>query len=130
MKVDTSDIAFYVLQNSEGKFFRRKGYGGYGDTWVEGLGTARVWTKIGGARSQVTFFANHYPKYPPPKIIKLTVAATEVIDETERIAAAREKKRKQEERREVWAAEQRLKKAQEDLERAKENLEKEQKRRR
>jgi len=124
--IDTSDLAFYVVQNSEGKFFRRKGYGGSGDTWVEGLGTARIWAKIGAARSQVTYFANHYPSYPPPKIVKLTVTATEVIDETERIAAVREKKSRQKEKREVWVAQQRLKQAQSDLKKAQDDYDREQ----
>lgn len=126
--MDINSIAFFVVQNSEGKFFRRKGYGGHGDTWVDGLATARVWTKISGARSIVTFFANHYLNYPPPKIVKLTVAATEIIDETERIAAARAKKQKKLERREIWLAEQNLKKAKEEFNRAKEKYEQEQKR--
>jgi hypothetical protein len=121
---NTQELAFYVVQNNEGKFFRRKGYGGSGETWVDDFSKARVWSKISGARVTVGFFANHYPKYPPPKIIKLTVSATEVIDETDRINAAKEKKRKREEKRAVLEAERQLKVAKEELDRAKERYEK------
>ncbi len=127
--MDTSEIAFYAVQNSDGKFFRRKGYGGSGDTWVEGLKTARVWTKIGGARATVTFFANHYPQYPTPKIIKMSIGSTEVIDETARVTAARDKKRKQEEEREVREAQYKLKQAEEDLQKAQERYDREKRKR-
>ena len=124
--MDIDKIAFYVVQNAEGKFFRRKGYGGSGETWVESFGKARVWTNITGAKSTVTFFANHYPKYPPPKIIKLTVGDVEVIDETERLAAMKLKKQKQKETQKVREAKQKLNKAKEDFENAKANYEREQ----
>src|SRR3954464_4028015 len=100
-----------MVQNNEGKFFHRKGYGGGGDTWVEKTDTARVWTKISGARSIVTFFANHYPQYPTPKILKLTVGKTEVLDETERVASVKAKKQKLRDGREVRESKRRLEEA-------------------
>jgi hypothetical protein len=117
-----SDLTFFVVMNSEGKYFRRKGHGGYGDTWVEDIQRARVYAKIGGARGTVTFFANEYPQYPPPSIIKMTVTATEVIDETARIQAAIAKKKKQEEEYEVKEREHKLEDAKKALERAKKRL--------
>lgn len=124
--MDTSDIAFFVVQNSDGAFFRRKGYGGSGETWVKTLSTARVWTKIGGARSTVTFFANHYPNYPVPKIIKMTVAATEIIDENDRIEKAKAKRAKQERESELRESKRRMEEAQRDLQKAQERYDREQ----
>ena len=94
------DLTFYVVINSDGQYFRRKGYGGGGNTWVDGLATARIYAKIGGARAIVTFFASN-PNYPPPKIVKLTVSAAEIIDETERIEKAKARKKKEIETREL-----------------------------
>ncbi len=88
-------IDFYVVMNSDGQFFRAKGYGGSGSSWVDSLDTARIYAKIGPARNTVTFFATNYPDYPRPTIVKLSANATEIIDEKERVdkAIARKKKR-------------------------------------
>ena len=53
----------YVVRNREGRFFRAKGFGGSGQSWVEDLGKARFYTKIGQAKSRVTFFSREYPQY-------------------------------------------------------------------
>lgn len=72
-KFTTEATNLYVVINSDGHYFRRKGYGGYGDTWVASMNTARVYAKLSQARSVVTFFANSYPQYPTPKIVRLQV---------------------------------------------------------
>lgn len=66
---DLAKFELYVVRNKEGKFFRRKGYGGYGDTWVEGIATARIYANIRGARTIVAFFANKYPQFGVPEIV-------------------------------------------------------------
>ncbi len=53
----------YVVRNKEGKFFRSKGFGGYGQTWVTELEKAKFYPKVGQAKSRVTFFAGAYPQY-------------------------------------------------------------------
>lgn len=126
--MDIANVFFYVVQNSNGEFFRRKGYGGSGSSWVKSIDTARVWIKISGARSVVTYFANNYPGYPVPKIVKLTITATEVIDETERVEKARLKKKQALEQRELLEAKRRLKAAEEAVEKAQQRLEQEQRR--
>ncbi len=72
----------YVVRNRDGQFFRAKGFGGSGDSWVDDLGKARFYAKIAPAKSQVTFFAKHHPKYGTPAILEFTldVAAAKVID--------------------------------------------------
>lgn len=52
----------------------------------------------------------------------MTVAATEIIDETERLKKAKEKREKQQREQDLRAAKWRLAKAQEDFENAQERL--------
>lgn len=80
----SEDIEFYAVQNAAGQYYRAKGLGGTGDRWVSELKRARIYSRIGPARSQVTHFSRD-PKYPPPKLIRLIVSKLEVVDETERI---------------------------------------------
>jgi len=90
------DLELYVVRNGEGKYFRSKGYGGYGNNWVDELKQARIYAKIGPARSQVSFWATNYPKYGTPEIVVLTVSATKVLQEDDRVkkAALRRKREK------------------------------------
>ena len=84
-------LVLYAVRNSEGKFFRAKGYNGGGETWVADINKAKIYGKIGGARGTITYFAND-TKYPVPDLLKLTVGSIEVIDETKRVQKAKEKK--------------------------------------
>lgn len=115
-------LIVYVVRNSSGQFFRAKGYGGGGDTWVNDINKAKIYGKIGGARGTITWFANNYPNYPTPELIKLTVTGMEVIDETERVRKAKEKKAKAEAERQKANAERALKDAEENFKRAKNTL--------
>lgn len=115
-------VAFYIVMNNDGQFFRRKGYGGCGKTWVDEPATARIYVKPGPARAAVTFFANSYPEYQPPKILKIEVGTIEVIDEAERLAKAKERKVKARATRELRAKQHDLDRAQAELDRAKEKL--------
>ena len=47
------NLELYVVRNKEGKYFRTKGYSGYGDTWVDDIQKAKVYPKIGQARSRL-----------------------------------------------------------------------------
>ena len=116
---EITNLQLFVVRNSEGKFFRAKGYHGSGDTWVDGIAKARIYAKLSGARSIVSFFANNYPDFDPPVIVKMSVSETEVLDETERIKKQQEKKRKQQEMREITQREWEFKRAKKELEDAK-----------
>lgn len=113
---------FYVVVNSDGQFFRRKGYGGYGNTWVDTLDTARVYVKIGQARSVVTFFANNYPQYPVPSLVKMTIGAVEILDETLRVAKAQAAQERAAARREERNRQEAVDRAQRALDQAQERL--------
>jgi len=121
--MDEQEVAvFYAVRNSDGQYFRAKGYGGGGASWVDTIEKAKIYPKIGTARSRVTWFANNHPSYPTPVIVKLVVTRTEVIDEKERVAKAKENKKKRMHQREVRQKQFALESAQRDLERAQERL--------
>ena len=90
--MDTLEL--YVVRSKDGKYLRAKGYAGTGESWVTDLKKAKIYPKLSTARSQVTFWAGNYPKFGVPDIIKLTITASEVIDETSRVDKALLKKRK------------------------------------
>jgi len=78
-------LVLYAVRNSDGQWFRRKGYGGYGKTWCGEFHKARIYTAPKGARGVVTWFARQYPDYPPPHLVALHIGAVEVIDESDRL---------------------------------------------
>jgi len=111
---DTLD--FYAVRNRDGKWFRRKGYGGYGETWVDDVKQARIYTKIGHARSIVSFFVGRWPEFGVPSIHHFVAVEKEIIDEEARIEASR----KRQEMAEARAEERRAKR---DMAEAKARLE-------
>jgi hypothetical protein len=48
----TATLTLYAVRNREGKWFRAKGYGGYGDTWTPDIGKAKLYSKIARARAE------------------------------------------------------------------------------
>ena len=115
-------LVLYAVRNSSGQFFRAKGYSGSGATWVDDINKAKIYGGTGGARSVITWFANHFPDYPTPELIKLTVTEMEVMDETARIKKAQERKLKAEKEREARIAKYELERAQRNLDEAQARL--------
>lgn len=118
------NLEFFAVRNSSGQYFHNVGYGGYGKSWVDDLSKAKIYTKIGQARSRVTWFSRNHPEYPMPVIIKIIANRAVVLDETERVKKAILSKQRTEIRREEESAKQSIKYAEEDLKRAQEKLEK------
>lgn len=87
-------ITLYAVKNHEGKYFRARGYGGYEVSWVDELSKAKIYPKIGQARSQATFWKKTYPEKPTPVILELHVTTTTEINEVERIKKSIVKKTK------------------------------------
>ena len=85
------ELSVYLVQNTEKKFFRAKGYAGSGLSWVDEPEKARIYAKIGQARSIVSYYAKHYPDFGIPVIIKLSFGKSEIIDEKERLLKVLEK---------------------------------------
>jgi hypothetical protein len=123
-KNDPLQLSVYIVRNQEGKYCRTKGYGGYGSTWVDDILKAKVYTKLSGARTRVGYFANAWPQYGVPSIIKLMVTEVEVLDEADRVAKSREDKRKKKLAREASIQRAKLRHAQESYDRAKKELDK------
>lgn len=113
MVIDMStpiDFAVYAVANADGQYFRAKGYGGEGATWVDDIVKAKIYPRIGQARSRITYFANHFPSYPVPHLVKLKITELEILDEDERVEKAKLKKIKEKEMKEIrrkqWAVDQ------------------------
>jgi len=87
----SEQLILYVVRNREGKFFRRKGFGGGGDSWVEDIRKARIFGKIAGARAVVGFFSKQAAQYGLPEIVPMVALICKPIDETERIRVRDEK---------------------------------------
>jgi len=95
------DLKLYAVRSKDGKWFRRKGYGGYGNSWVNTLtGGARIYNKPGYARAIVTYFAKHHPSYGYAQIVEFTVSETKVIDVEQEVQDSIQKKADREARQE------------------------------
>lgn len=116
--VDVSGLEFYLVRNKEGKWLRSKGYGGVGECWVDDVKRAKVYGRIGPARAQVSYWANQYPKYGVPDIVKLTISGFTILNEAERIKKQAEKKKEAAKKRELADKKWRLEQAQKELEEA------------
>lgn len=91
-----NNLTMYAVINSQGQYFKSHNINTIGvvGTWVNDINNARVYTRTGGARTVITYFANNYPNVSLPKLLKLTLSNVEVIDETDRIQKALDKKAK------------------------------------
>lgn len=113
--MSTALLTMYAVRNQEGKFFRAKGYGGYGDTWVDDIEKAKIYPRIGQARSRVTFFANTYPQYGIPDLVELRVTEMIAVQEVKRV-------KKSQNRKEKYAADMKKKHAEWEKQRAEEKI--------
>jgi hypothetical protein len=121
MNTDFSKVNFYLVQNHEGLFFRAKGYGGSGNSWVKEPEKARTYSRIGPARSCVTFFSAS-EKYPAPVIVKLSIGQVEYIDEKERLQKIKEKNKKQQKRQDAAYKKWQLEMAEREIKEAEEKI--------
>jgi len=88
------DLEFYAVRNKAGQWFHRRGNSGSGEIWREDVREARIYNKIGSARSQVTFFAEKYPSYGVPEIVCFKVGEVVVINEEDRLKKKQEREDK------------------------------------
>ena len=111
MNDDASMMVLYAVRNKNGQYFRAKGFGGGGDTWVDELRKARIYPRIGPARATVTYFALHHPSFCVPDLVELHITKVVAVQEVDRVKKSAQKKEEQAAR---WHAKQ----AQIDLARA------------
>ena len=118
------ELVLYVVRNSSGQYFRAKGYGGYGSSWVDSNNKAKIYGKTSGARGVITWFATHHSGFPAPDLIMLKVGKAILIDEKSRVERAKAQKAIKEEQAELRRAKQALEYAQRNKQRAEEDLKK------
>lgn len=113
--MNSEEIFFYVVCNRSGAYFHRKGYGGVGDSWVNSLDKARIYTKPGQARAQATFWAKHYPEFGTPIILRLRATIDGEEDQEARIASALQKAKEANQRLKIAQAKRDIKEAERKL---------------
>jgi len=89
-------LTLYAVRNKKGEWFRTKGYGGSGQSWVSDIKRARIYGKLGPARSIVTFFTSNWPEYGIPDIIQFDIKEFIVMDEIERVRKSIKSKQEKE----------------------------------
>ncbi len=116
----TDELELYAVRNREGHWFRAKGYGGYGETWVPELKSAKLYARIGQARGRVTYFAGNFPEHGVPEVVRLVARVVDPIPgEAERATKAIAKKWQREDALLERQHKDRLERAKRDLDRAK-----------
>jgi hypothetical protein len=122
MNLNDIKLELYVVVNQEGKFFRSIGRGGYGPSWVDTIDKAKIYAKLGQARSRVTYWYNNHPKFGRPKIVQLTATGTAILDEAERLEKVKEKKLAEQARYKAREAKYQLERAERQLKEAQEQI--------
>jgi len=84
-KTEEVSLNFYAVRSKDGKWFRSKGYGGGGDSWVDDLTKAKIYSKPGPAKSQITFWGKYYPEFCVPDLVRITTGVCEYLDQTDRV---------------------------------------------
>lgn len=118
IKNQLDDIKFYAVRNKDGKWFRRKGYGGYGETWVDDLKSARIYNKPGPARAQISYFYNNWPDYGVADLIEFSIGSFEIINERDRVLGVKKKKEEEARKYKIQARQREVEMAKAKLEEA------------
>jgi hypothetical protein len=122
MKNIEVDLKFYAVRSKDGKWLRTKGYSGSGDSWVDDIKKAKIYPRIGPARSQVTWWSNNYPDYGIPELIELHCTNGIILEEKERVQKAIEKKKQDIINAEISHREWEIEQAQNQLKKAQKKL--------
>lgn len=97
------ELKLYVLRSKDGKYFKSKGYQGIGASWRDEIGDAKVYAKPGPARSQVTWWATHFPQFGVPDLLEITITEDniKVLNETSRVDKVKLRKEREEKERQA-----------------------------
>jgi len=115
-------IKVYAVRNKKGQWFRAKGQGGYGKSWVDDINKAKIYPKSGGARRTVTWFYNNYPEFGACYFVELNITSFTLIDETDILLKKKAKKEREKKESEVRQKEYEIERAQRKLKEAQEEL--------
>ena len=112
-------VTLYIVRNQEGRYFHAVGYGGGPNrSWTEDIEKARIYVKLGQARSRVSYFATRWPDFGVPDVVELRAEVVGVVDDAARVAKVKERAVTKEARRRAADAKQRMKQAEAELARA------------
>jgi hypothetical protein len=84
-------LQFYAVRH-DGKYFRRRGYGGSGEQWVDELARATIYPKRAQAVSRVTWWARHGGIMA--ELIRLSVSVDGIEPMAEQLAKLQAKREK------------------------------------
>lgn len=85
--------SFYAIQGCDDSWYRTYTHNSKRSSgWVLKLEDAKIWTKRSQAQGILTRLANENNGEAPPKLVEFVVGSINIIDETERIAKAKEAK--------------------------------------
>ena len=123
MKQIKDTIELYIIRNQEGKFFRSVGYHGYGKSWVDDIVDAKIYLKIGPARSRCTWWTIEYPDYGIPDIIKFSINYKDgiVMDESDRVKKSVKRIEKEKIQQNQWMLDRQIAEKQKEIEKLKED---------
>jgi len=99
VKTEVIEQSFYIVRNKEGKYLRSKGYMGSGNSWVDEIGRAKIYSKPGHAQAQINYWFSRYPGYGEPDLIRVSGVTVEVLEpnkelEEQKIAKEKDKHEK------------------------------------
>lgn len=115
-------VELYAVRSKDGKYLRTKGFGGYGESWVPDLSTAKIYTKPGPAKAQITYWGTKYPEFGVPDLLILEARVKCVEDHTERVQKHAAEKEIKAKKRDVIAKQDRINRLKKELTDAKRNL--------
>lgn len=121
-------VELYAIKNQEGRYFRKTGFKGfyrgeYETLWVENLRDAKIYTRPGQAKSQITTIHKNGHGRPAPFLAVLSVTEVGVVPQEERIQQNRKREELRAKRSAVRDKKLIIKQAKEKLAKAQEELE-------
>ena len=96
------EIKLYALRTKDGKFRDKH-------SWTTDISKTKLYRRIGGARGQITYWANNYPEYGIPDLVEFVITKINIIDDSERVIDVIEKREQEKIKREIYYSEERVK---------------------
>ena len=108
LRTEEIPLNFYAVRSQDGKWMKRKktfniysGGGTSDSSWTESIVEAKIYTKPGPAKAQITWWSTNYPSYGVPELVRITVGKCEYIDQTARVSKVVQKKKISDVKREM-----------------------------
>lgn len=65
-------MKIYLVRNKQGKFFRPVGQSGGRENWTS-VDRAKIYPKVGPAKSIITWWFSNYPKFGCPELLEFDI---------------------------------------------------------